>query len=175
MVSVIAPRLPWHPIFEDHDDVSKVGVLDFFRLTNISRFEFDAAALTPGSNDPIGMSGGVSKLLRSVGTYPVRSSVFHVDGLVGRRPSDIWSRLVVAVLCWRIPGSILMGTHRHQGPMTLCKRFVSFRCGWSAQVRSGHEFDSSTSPSTSDKSVRMICRMDGWPRQPSQLHSLDLH
>ena len=28
-----------------------------------------------------------------------------------------------------------------------------------------HEFDSSASPSTSDKSIQTICRMDGWPRQ----------
>ena len=46
------------------------------RSINVYRFRFDAAASTPGSNDPIGTSGGVSELLRGVGAYPVSHFVF---------------------------------------------------------------------------------------------------
>ena len=194
--------------------MSKVGVLNFFRLTNISRFEFDAAALTPGSNDPIGMSGGVSKLLRSVGTYPVSVFVFlcWIDlyrfDLQFSTSTDwsvdvpVTSGVVLWWLCYagafqvsrfdflhyfvidtldldlyRLDLDGNTSTPGSNDPMQ------TFRVVSVWLVSSGpfwvslfnllcladicrHEFDSSTSPSTSDKSVRMICRMDGWPRQP---------
>ena len=51
--------------------MSKVSPSAILHSTDISRFRFDVATSTPGSNDPIGMSGGVSELLVSSGTFQV--------------------------------------------------------------------------------------------------------
>jgi len=84
VVSVVAPILPRHPIFEGkfiypsdslfrspcrphRDSASKVSRLDLQRSTDVYRFDFDTPALTPGSIDPIGMVRGVPVWLRRAG------------------------------------------------------------------------------------------------------------
>jgi len=76
VVSIVMPRLPWHPGFEDkfiypsdllsrspirphHDNASKVSGPNHLHSTDICRCEFDVTALMPVSNDSIGMIWGI--------------------------------------------------------------------------------------------------------------------
>ena len=89
----VAPRLPRHPALEgkylqpyyspfrfpgrlDHVNTSKVSPSAFSRSTDISRYHFDVATLTPGSNDHGEMFGDVWRWLRKSGTYAVSDFVF---------------------------------------------------------------------------------------------------
>ena len=82
----IAPILPQHPkpkgkitnhfrLFlmapnrPQHICTSKVSVSAVLRSTNVSRYDFDAAASTPGSNDPIGTFQNVPMWLCCAGTF----------------------------------------------------------------------------------------------------------
>ena len=93
VVFIIVPRLPWLPgfngklinpsnllfrslIWPDCVNVSQVGVLDFQRSTNVCRFKFNAAALTPGSVDLLAMFRVVSGWLHGMGTSQVSHFMF---------------------------------------------------------------------------------------------------
>ena len=56
--------------------MSKVSPSTVLRSTDMSRFRFDAATLTLGSNDPIGTYGGVSTQLGGVGMSQVSDFIF---------------------------------------------------------------------------------------------------
>ena len=56
--------------------MSKVSVLDLFRLINVSRSCFDPSALMPWSNDHVGTLGVISRWLRESGTYAVSDFFF---------------------------------------------------------------------------------------------------
>ena len=51
-----------------HDNVSLVSHLDFFRLTNVYSFSFESSTSTPGSNDPIQTFRGISGWLHRICT-----------------------------------------------------------------------------------------------------------
>ena len=51
--------------------MSKVGVLDLWRSTNIYRWDFDTATLTPGPMDPMESFGNVSEWLHCTGAFQV--------------------------------------------------------------------------------------------------------
>ena len=50
---------------------SKISVSTILHSTNFSRYDFDAAPSTSGSNDPIATLWSISEWLRHIGTYPV--------------------------------------------------------------------------------------------------------
>ena len=105
--SIFAPRLPRRPglhgkpiqpsdilfRFPDRLDcvnASKVSPSGVLRSTDVSRFRFDAAASTLGSNDPIGTSRGVwgiSEWLHRGGAYLV--SCLNLQRLVNVFRSDL--------------------------------------------------------------------------------------
>ena len=91
----VVPRLPRHPALEgkylqpyyspfrfpgrpDRVNVSKVSPSAFSHLTDVSRYHFDAAVLTFGSNDPAGTSQRVYEWL---GGLCNRSVFFFLSNL----------------------------------------------------------------------------------------------
>ncbi|KIM58133.1 hypothetical protein SCLCIDRAFT_28298 [Scleroderma citrinum Foug A] len=61
-------NLPQYPRLQDHVNTSQVGVLDFQRSTNVSRFRFDMTVSTAGSMDPMELFGSVWRWLRKSDT-----------------------------------------------------------------------------------------------------------
>ena len=55
--------------------MSKVGVLDSFRSTDVSRLRFHPSMSTPWSNDHVGTLGVIWEWLRGAGAYPVSVSI----------------------------------------------------------------------------------------------------
>ena len=104
----VTPRLPRHPALEgkylqpyyspfrfpgrpDRVNASKVSPSTFSRSTDVSRYRFDAAALTMGYIDPMKTFGVVSGWLRDVGMSQVSCFVFWRYFVIDALGFDVYS------------------------------------------------------------------------------------
>ena len=145
---------------------SKVSLLDLIHSTDVCRFHFDTTASTAGSMDPMESFGSVWRWLRGMGTSQVSASAvsrwflidtldldvyrFDLHPIVSRPGSNDLNQMFQIVCGW------LHGTHAY--PVS-CFDFSSYADVYRL------EFDSSASTALCNKSVRMFCGTDGWPRR----------
>ena len=120
----------------------------------------------PGSMDPMESFGSVSEWLRCAGAFQVSRFDFLCYFVIDTLDLDLY-RLDLdgnasmpgsndPMQTFRVVSAWLRGADPFWvSPFDLLRLADVCR----------HEFDSSASPSMSDKSVRTICGMDGWPRR----------